>query len=187
MDEAERAVRIFLGRSYDRQLAHARAVGLVSDVPDLAPHEAAAILWYTSNASTRLLRRLREGRVRRLDARFTEVLERALARLPVYEGPTIHRIIRVAETEEAEFRRAYRSGAEPHWAVLAGCSAGRNIRNEGNVRFVITHLTGRWIGPYSWHPNEEEVVLLSGRRFRSRAFVKVAHDEIEVELEELVS
>lgn len=112
--------------------------------------------------------------------------ERAPSRLPVYEGPTIHRTIRVSEKEEDGFRRAYRSGAEPHWAVLAGGSAGRNIRNEGNVRFVITHRTGRWIGPYSWHPNEDEVVLLSGRRFRSRAFVKSAPDEIEVDLEELV-
>lgn len=159
---------------------------MTRDIPALAAHQAAAILWYTGNSSKRLLRRLRERRARKLDHTFVEVLEQALRLLPVYDGATIYRVIAIGSDQEGAFRDAYRKDAIAPWPVLAACSAGKEARAAGNVLFVISHRTGRWIGPRSWVPAEQEVILLSGRRFRSLAYVKIDADTIEVELEELI-
>ncbi len=124
--------------------------------------------------------------MRRQDVAFTTVLERALTKLPLFDGSPIYRIIHVSAEHEERFRLSHRTGMETRWPVLASCSGGQTFRNGGNVRFVIAHRTGRWLGPYSWHPNEDEVVVPSGARFRSLAFVRLGPDEFEVELEEMV-
>jgi len=189
----ERRVRTYLGeRAYARVAADVRS-RLKAEPSSAVPWQAILVLWYTSEAGTEFLRRLRhlqtdpdspEARSPPSPVPLLECFVEAALGLPVYSGLDLDRVIRVDATALDEIHSAYRAGSQHLLPYPWSCSASDRFRHDGNVQFKIHHRTGRKVGRFSYFPEEEEVVLLPGTRLLVQTVFRISEDRLEIEMVE---
>lgn len=177
-------VRSHLGRGYPAHLGRARRTGLFERHPDLSEPEGASLLWFTSDRSNDLLARFRAGTVTPADLAFVAVLEAAIEKLPWCREEYVDRVIRIPATELPAFLAKYRRGEIIRWPAPTSCSATHAFRGRGNVIFIIRQRTGRVVGPFSWYPHEDEIVILGGRDYAVTSLDDRVPGRVVVGLEE---
>ena len=165
MSVGDVVVRSYLDRSFAVHLARALRTGLLDRHPDLTEAEGAAILWFTSDRSKELLARFHAGTVTPVDLAFVSVLEAAIEKLPYCREEYVDRVINVPTSELPAFLAKYRVGEIIRWPAPTSCSATHAFRGRGNVIFIIRQRTGRVVGPFSWYPHENEIVILGGHEY----------------------
>lgn len=135
-------------------------------------------LWgYTTNLFYRELNRwLREGSHRDQTREISNLINRALDKLPNYPKPTVYRALEIPENQLQEFLRSYRTGNRNVWDGFISCGGTMDGSFAGrprvNVVFEITHLTGKDISELAdgiryGGMEPPEVMIRDGRTFES--------------------
>lgn len=185
MTQDEGPARAHLGDAYATYAAHARKSGLLRDCPALSLDQAVLLTWRTDDSSRDFRIRAHAGKLSRSERLLSGLLDDAVALLPVSTAPTIDRVVTATDAEMFELRQVYRMGRTVTWDTMRSCSGSSAYRHMGNVRFLISHRSGRVIGPYSRHPEENEVLLPAGCRFLVGPIVEVEAGRFEISLEEI--
>ena len=189
----ERRVLAYLGERVFAKVAADVRSRFQAEPSRAVAWQSVLVLWYTSEAGTEFLRRLRllqtdpDGAAVRSWPSPVHLLEcfvEAALGLPTYSGPDLTRVIRVDAATLGEIHSAYRAGSQHLLPYPWSCSASDRFRHDGNVHFRIHHRTGRNVGRFSYFPEEEEVVLLPGTRLRVQTVFRISEDRLEIELVE---
>lgn len=186
MTQDEGLAKTYLGDAYAAHAAHARKTGLLQDCPALSIDQATLLVWRTADTSRDFRIRSHAGQLTKSELRISRMLDVAVDLLPRSIAQPIDRVVSVPVDEMPGLQREYRMGRMVVWETLRSCSSSAAFRGRGNVAFIVTHRSGRVIGPYSWHPEEDEVLLPAGCRFRVGPTVEADLQRFEISLEEIL-
>lgn len=142
-------------------------------IKGITPAEASHIVAYSSNVYAETNAALRAGVMNEERWRHVKELNKALDKLPAYEGET-HRGASLSPKQVALYKR----GMIVEERGFMSTSKGKGFK--ANVKFSIKGKTGRNISRLSLHPGEREVLFRSGTRFKVKS-----NDGHLIELEEV--
>lgn len=111
-----------------------------------------------------------------------DAINTALQSLPVYQGSQVVRMVNLPD----EVLAKYQIGETIQFNALTSTSYGDDVAIQGNenVRFVITHKTGRKIDDISRFSHEQEVLIEAGKWFAVLDRRDVG-EYVEIELEQI--
>ena len=127
---------------------------------DLSKVEAAHIVAYSGNAYKKTNAQLRSGQLDPATYRHSKQLEKALSKLPAYDGT----VYRKADLTEAQFSK-YKTGSVTIERGFTSSSTEMGTWS-GSYKYQIKSKTGRNITQLSSHPGENEVLFLPNTGFR---------------------
>lgn len=132
-------------------------------LPDLAKHisppDCAAILAYTGSHFGQVNKQLREGQMDEGTYKYAAVLNRALKKMPKYDGVT-RRGINVDQSVIDQ----YKPGMVIEERGFTSTSMAKGF--SGNLRLEVHGKSGRDVSKISNHKSEAEVLFPAGTRFK---------------------
>jgi hypothetical protein len=131
-------------------------------------HESIAVRVYTNNKLDiywSLNLALRLNKLSAVQERFVEILDRALSKLPVFDGVVFRGIV-LGPAQLAAVVQTYKAGGVFEWRAFSSASMLLSKAYGANVYFAIRSKRGRVLGSYSSTPRDNEVLFASGGRFR---------------------
>lgn len=138
----------------------------------LTPAEAAQIIAYSGSHYGPVNRQLREGTITPQQYKYAKSLDKALRKMPPYEG-TVYR-----KTDlPAEVAKKYKEGNIVVERSFTSSSTSPHVWS-GAYRYVINSKTGREISRLSSHGSEKEVLFTMNSDFK---VTKVVGKEIHME------
>lgn len=111
-----------------------------------------------------------------------DAINTALQSLPVYQGSQVVRMVHLPDEVLAQ----YQIGETIQFNAFTSTSYAKDVKIQGdeNVRFVITHKTGRKIDDISRFSHEQEVLIEAGKWFKVHK--RYATDKyIQIEMEQI--
>lgn len=113
-----------------------------------------------------------------------DAINTALQSLPVYQGSQVVRMVHLPD----EVLAKYQIGKTIQFNALTSTSYGDDVAIQGNenVRFVITHKTGRKIDDISRFSHEQEVLIEAGKWFKVKDYYWNDDKQVlQIELEQV--
>jgi len=144
--------------------AHAKEAGYLS------LHEAIAVRGYTDKKIEyyrSLNLDLRRNRTAAEQKEFARLLDRALDKLPPYNGVVFRGLsLQSAQLAAIAHSDRYSVGSLFTWRAFSSASILLSRAYGANVYFALRSTTGRELGNYSAAPSEKEVLFKRNSRFR---------------------
>lgn len=118
--------------------------------------------------------------------KFLALFLAGLLKVPKTTEPTIFRAM------DLNVMKDYVTGHEVTWWGFSSCTTRVDVLEEkflpksgARTLFIIKTINGRDIALLSEIPDEKEVLLLPGSKFRVLSKLNVAHDFVQIQLEEM--
>ncbi|CQD15616.1 ADP-ribosyltransferse [Mycobacterium lentiflavum] len=150
------------GGADDGQLADGDAVPNAHE--PLSSDHLAALADYTGSGYQDLNHGLRNGTVDASQAARVDALNRALEKLPTYEG-TVIRGSDLPDEVLAQYKPGEVFTELGFLSTTTDVAVARSPVFSGNVEFQIVSTSGRDVSSFSMFPEEQEILFPSGSRF----------------------
>lgn len=147
----------------------------------LLREEEAGIKFYTSGSYMELNNALRSKKLKPEQAAVTRIINTALKKLPPHKG-TVTRGLMIKPEFMKAFLDEHEPGKEIQYTAFTSTTHGTSF--GGNVMLHIKNKTGVNIAHMSQAPDEDEVLIPAGARFRVLKVRKVGQ-ETHIEMEEI--
>ena len=134
---------------------------------ELTPDEESAIIRYISSDSYKINESLRNGIELTQDQKeWVEVLDRALEKMPVYEGEVTRSLSFQLQGKEAlrEFLDEYKIGNIKAYKAYTSTTVGNTYNSNGKVQIKIVSKTGRDIRRFN--KGEQEILFERNKKFK---------------------
>ena len=134
---------------------------------ELTPDEESAIMRYIGSDSYKINEPLRNGSELTQDQKeWVEVLDRALEKMPVYEGEVTRSLSFKLQGKEAlkEFLNSHIVGKEITYSAYTSATIGEIYNPNGEVQLTIISKTARDIT--SLNAGEQEILVKRNKRFK---------------------
>lgn len=134
---------------------------------ELTPNEESAIMRYIGSDSYKINEPLRNGTELTQDQKeWVEVLDRALEKMPVYEGEVTRSLSFQLQGKEAlrEFLDEYKIGNIKAYKAYTSTTVGNTYNSNGEVQIKIISKTGRDIRRFN--EVEQEILFERNKKFK---------------------
>ena len=134
---------------------------------ELTPDEESAIMRYIGSDSYKINEPLRNGTELTQDQKeWIKVLDRALEKMPVYEGEVTRSLSFQLRGKEAlqEFLDSYRTGDIKTYKAYTSTTVGDTYNSNGEVQIKIISKTGRDIRKFN--EGEQEILFERNKKFK---------------------
>ena len=134
---------------------------------ELTPDEESAIMRYIGSDSYKINESLRNGIELTQDQKeWVEVLDRALEKMPVYEGEVTRSLSFQLQGKEAlrEFLDEYKIGNIKAYKAYTSTTVGNTYNSNGKVQIKIVSKTGRDIRRFN--KGEQEILFERNKKFK---------------------
>ena len=134
---------------------------------ELTPDEESAIMRYIGSDSYKINEPLRNGTELTQDQKeWIKVLDRALEKMPVYEGEVTRSLSFQLQGKEAlqEFLDSYKTGDIKTYKAYTSTTVGDTYNSNGEVQIKIISKTGRDIRKFN--EGEQEILFERNKKFK---------------------
>lgn len=134
---------------------------------ELTPDEESAIMRYIGSDSYKINEPLRNGIELTQDQKeWVEVLDRALEKMPVYEGEVTRSLSFQLQGKEAlqKFLDSYKTGDIKTYKAYTSTTVGDTYNSNGEVQIKIISKTGRDIRKFN--EGEQEILFERNKKFK---------------------
>ena len=165
-DHSSEVAELVSKGAYATILSHARKISSFAKKEyGLTFVEMEYLAAYTNTLHRELNIALRTGTVTVQQKLVASKLDKALDKMPKYQGVT-YRDVRIPKKELKAFFDSYQIGSIIEEKQFTSTSKTDSLKDfKGNVRFIIRGKNGRDIEKISMFPNEREVLFQSRKRF----------------------